>query len=510
MKVSAEKLEGSKVVLTVEAPSSVVDESLDKAYKSVVKRINVPGFRRGKAPRMILERYFGKEVLYDEAMKEVLPGQYEAAVEEAKIIPVGEPEFDEVDFSQGKPLTFKATVYVRPDVTLADYEDLSVPFESQVVTDEDVESQVSFLRDRMTQLEPLADDQVLGQGDYATCHVKGIEGGSKKVDLDQDLSYVEAGKEYGIVPGLSQALLGMKKGETKEFTGAYPAKEGEEVKEARFSVEVKDCYKKRPPSDEDFLKNYAKDSMDAAKADIRQRLESLRKDTAKRAHSQKVEEAIVAKGSVEIPEVMIERREQDLLRRLAERLQEAGSGLDAYMKSTGKSVDDLRNEVRADAEKDVRRDLVLDAVAEKEGIEVSEETMASVVQSFARQAGTDVETMKTTLKFKGAMDSIGNELRRFETMKILAVRAAEKAGTPLPLDEVKAETSASGPNAEQDGEPEVPSQAEEPKSPEAKIEAAAPLAEEEVREAGSQVAEDKAAPKRKKKTATADGSLSGQ
>ena len=142
VKVSVEKLEGSKAALTVEAPASVVDTALDKAYKTVVKRVNVPGFRRGKAPRLILERHFGKEVLYEEAMKEALPEQYIEAVKETKIDPVDDPDFEDVIFKQGEPLTFKATVYVMPEVQLTDYSDVSVPYEAATVDDGEVDGQV--------------------------------------------------------------------------------------------------------------------------------------------------------------------------------------------------------------------------------------------------------------------------------------------------------------------------------------------------------------------------------
>ncbi len=441
MKVSVEKIEGSRVVLTIETPASVVDEALDKAYKSVVKRINVPGFRRGKAPRFILERHVGKDALYEEAMKDLLPAQYEKAVEETKIEPVGEPEFEEVDMKQGQPLTLKATVYVRPEVVLEDYEGLAVPYEVKAVTDEDVDQQISFLRERMSQLTPLPEEQGLEKGDYANCHVKGLEGGSFKADIDQTLSYVEVGGEYGIVPGLSEALAGMKKGETKEFTATYPAEEGQEPRTAKFSVEVKECYRKHAPSDEEFLKNLAKENLDEVKEDIRKRLASMREDLARRAHTQKVEEAVLTKATVEIPEVMIERREQELLRRFAERLQEANTSLDAYLNSTGRTVEELRKDIHDEAEKDVRRDLILDAIADKDNTQVSEEAVGEVVEAFARQTGKDADTIKTTLQFRGALDSIVRDLRRLEVLKKLTVKAAQNAGTPLPLvEEKKAET----------------------------------------------------------------------
>lgn len=440
MKVTAEKIEGSKVVLTIEAPASVVDEALDKAYKSVVKRVNVPGFRRGKAPRFILERHIGKDALYEEAMKEVLPEQYEKAVEETKIEPVSEPEFDEVNFKQGEPLKIKATVYVRPEVKLDDYEELSVPYEVQAVTDEDVDQQISFLRERMASLSPLPEDQALEKGDFATCHVRGIEGGAFKPEVDQELSYVEAGGQYGLVPGLTEALVGMKKGETKEFPATYPpAKEGGEPRTAMYSVEVKECYRKNTPSDEELVKNLGKENLDEVKEDIRKRLTAMREDLARRVHSQKVEEAVLTKGSVEIPHVMIERREEELLRRFAERLQEANTNLDAYLSSTGKTVEDLRKDIHEEAEKDVRRDLILDAIADKENVEVPEEAVNEVMEAFARQMGRDTDTIRTTLQMRGALDSIVSDLRRLEVLKKLAVKAAEKAGTPLPLEVKKTE-----------------------------------------------------------------------
>lgn len=445
MKVSAEKLEGSRVVLTIEAPASVVDEALDRAYKSVVKRVNVPGFRRGKAPRHILERYVGKGVLYEEAMREALPAHYEKAVQEAGIEPVSEPEFDEVTFNQGEPLKMKATVYVRPEVELGDYEDLSVPYEVQEVTDEDVENQLTFMRERMARLTPLPEEQALEKGDYATCHVKGIEGGAFKPEVDQELSYVEAGGVYGFVPGLTETLVGMKKGETKEFSATYPpAKEGDEPRIAKYTVEVKECYRKVLPADEEFLKTLGRESLDEVKEDIKKRLTAMREDLARRTHVQKVEEAVLSKAKVEIPHVMIEQREEELIRRFAERLHEANTSLDAYLRSTGRTIEDLRKDFHEEAERDVRRELILDAIADKENTEVPQEAIDEVLEAFARQTGRDIGTIRTTLEVRGALDGIVRDLRRVEVLKQLADRAAEKAGTPLPPEEKNTEEAVDG------------------------------------------------------------------
>ncbi len=451
VKVSVEKLEGSKVALTVEAPASVVDTALDKAYKSVVKRVNVPGFRRGKAPRFILERHYGKEVLYDEAMKEALPEQYYEAVNEAKIDPVDDPQFDEVNFKQGEPLTFKATVFVMPTVELADYNDISVAYETPSVTDEEVDGQITYLRERMAELRPLEDDAAVESGDLVTIHVTGIDGGTFKAEIDDDIPYAEAGKDNAMVPGLGQALLGMKKGETKEFTGTYPAAtppetEGEDKpaepaepetpKEAKFSVMLKEARRKHYPSDEDFLKNLSKASVDEVKEDLKTRLLAMKTDSAKRQHSDKVEDALIGKSTIEIPPVMISRRQEELFERFAERIQSAGANVEDYLKSTGRAPEEIAKDFATQAEREVRRDLVLSAIGHKEDVKVSPEAVDSVVEALARETGKDVQAVRTTLELRGALEDIEQNLRRVETLKKMSVLAAEKAGTPLPEDKV--------------------------------------------------------------------------
>ena len=156
MKVTTEKLEGSKVSLEVECSHEVVDEALASAYKKVVRKATIPGFRRGKAPRNLVERFYGAE-LYDEAMQEVLPREYFKAVEEAKLDPVDDPEFSDIHFVKGEPLRFKATVYVMPEVKLEDYSSISVPFEDPSVSDEDVDKQIDMLKERMAELRPMED-----------------------------------------------------------------------------------------------------------------------------------------------------------------------------------------------------------------------------------------------------------------------------------------------------------------------------------------------------------------
>lgn len=430
MKVTAEKLEGSRVSLEVEAPETVVNQAVEKAFKSLVKRYNVPGFRRGKAPRSIFERYYGRDYIYEEAMKQVLPEQYLAAVKEAGIEPVDDPSFEEINFKEGEPLRFKAVVYVKPEVTLADTSDMSLSFESPSVTEEDIDKQIEILKERMAELQPLSDDVPVEKGDYVTCHITGLEGG---VNLDQDFGYIEVGREYGFVPGLGEALVGMKKGEVKEFTSTLPAKEGEEPRTARFKVEVKTCYRKRVPQDmEELAKNLGKSSAEEVRNSVKDSLMSIRLRAAKEQHMSKIEDMLLEKATVEIPEVMIERRTQELLERFERRLQESRTSLDEYLKMSNTTMEALHEQMKKTAERDVKLQLTLDAIAEKENIKAPQEKVESVLKGFAAEAGQDLETIRTTFEVRGLLPGLQAELDRAQVVEEYSKRAAEKAGTPIP------------------------------------------------------------------------------
>ncbi|MGI6644047.1 MAG: trigger factor [Bacillota bacterium] len=459
MKVNVVKKEGSRVTLEVEAPASVVDEAYGKAYKSVVRRVNIPGFRRGKAPRHIVERFYGVEPLKEEAIRETLPGQYIKAVEEAGIEPVDDPEFDDIEFDLGKPLKFTASVDVRPEVQLGEYGSVSVPFETPQVTDEEVDRQFDLLRDRMSELRPLEEGVVLEAGHYANCHVKALEGGHNPLSgMDDDLTYIEVGNEYGLIPGLSQALVGMKSGESKEFTCVFPKPASESPPEvtdgttpekaedeavsdetaldeaalAKFVVTVKETYEKHLPEIDEVLKTIGQDTVEDAKKDIKQRITNMRLDMARRRHADEVETKVVEMSSVEIPRAMINRKAQEILERFAQRLKESGTDFDQYMRSSGRTPEDLTADIEKQAEKEVKTELVFDAIAVKEGIEVSEETVDKVVASLAQQARAELGAMKTTLDLRGALAGIRKDLARSEALHKISTEAAIRAGTPIP------------------------------------------------------------------------------
>ncbi|MGI6621260.1 MAG: trigger factor [Bacillota bacterium] len=430
MKVTTEKLEGSRIALEVECPSDVVEEALKSAYRRLVRRVTIPGFRRGKAPRSLVQRYYGAE-LFDEAVNEAVPQQYMKAVEETGIIPVDDPEFADIHFVEGEPLWFKAVVYVKPEVKLGDYNSISVPFDAPTVSEEDVDGQVEMLKQRMAELRPMEEEKPLEAGHYATCHVKSPD--SNKVEFEQDLNYLEVGRDYNFIPGLGEALVGMNKGEVKRFTATYPPREGEEAMTVEFEVEVEEVYEKHLPEDiEEIANNVGKSSADELRNDIKEQLMEMRLRMAREEHSDKVEEELFKLAQLEIPEVMVNQRARTLMERFMNRLANAGTKLEDYMALNQVSWDELQAEFNKQAEHDVKRELVLDALADQEDIQVSEETVDRVMEELAAEMNQDPKAVKTTLEIRGALDDIRGQLRRMEAMNLIASRAAENAGTPLP------------------------------------------------------------------------------
>ncbi len=458
MKASILKKEGSTVTLEVEASATGVEEAYNKAYRQVVNRVNIPGFRKGKAPRHILERFYGAEIIKEEAIREVLPKHYMQAVEDTGIEPVDDPEFDDIEFDLGQPLKFKAAVQVRPDVELGDYNTISVAFNDPTVTDEEVDQQFNMLLDRMAELRPLEEGAAMEAGNYANCHVKGLGGSDNPLaNMDDDLTYIEAGKPVGLLPGLSQALVGMKIGDSKKFSAEFsvPVKEApEEPKEAEepkaepakveFMVTLNEAYEKQLPEMEEFLKTIGHESQENAKKDLEERILKMRMDTARRLHTDEVEAKLVEMSSVDIPKAMIDHKAQTILERFAARLKDQGTDVDSYMQSSGRTPENMRTEIETQAEKEVKSELVLDAVASKEGITVPEEMVDSVIESLAREANTEVGAMKTTLDVRGALEGLRKDLLRSQTLQKLVVDAASRAGTPLPEEPKSGDTQQEG------------------------------------------------------------------
>ncbi|HBT46583.1 MAG TPA: trigger factor [Peptococcaceae bacterium] len=401
MKATVEKLEKNRVILEVEVEAPRLEQALDKAYKKLVRQVNIPGFRRGKAPRFILERYMGKEPLYSEAMDIVIPAAYREAVEETKIEPIGHPEVEIVQAEEGQPLIFKATVEVKPEVRLGEYKGIPVERPGVKVTDEDVEAYLKGLQERFAQLKDVEEGS-LQEGDTAIIDFQGQVEGRDYPGLKGESYPLEIGSGT-FLPGFEAQLVGVKVDEEREVKVTFPAdyyREELAGKEAVFTVKVRGIKRKQlAPLDDEFAKDVSEwETLDELKEDIRQRLTEQRKQRAEAEVRRQVVERAVENAEVELPAVLVERRIAHLVNDMAWRLHGQGLSLEQLMERSGKTWEQLKEDMRPQAEKEVKTDLVLEAIAKAEGIEATQEDVEREIQKMAQLLQQPAEKVRERME----------------------------------------------------------------------------------------------------------------
>ncbi|MCK8815842.1 trigger factor [Natroniella sulfidigena] len=421
MKVTKEKIEENKVELNVEIDEKKVDEALEKAYQKIVKEVEIDGFRKGKVPRSILEKRFGKEVLHKDALDVLIPQNYHQAITEAEIEPIDQPEITDVFIEEGKPATFVAEVEVKPEVELGDYTGLEVEKEEVEVTDEQLENELETKRHQHSQLVA-TDKEEVEDGDHVLIDFEGslngeaFEGGSGE---DYNL---EIGSEQ-FIPGFEEQLIGTKVGEETKvevtFPEEYQAAElaGQDVV---FEVEVKEIKEKEVPElDDEFAKDLEFDSLADLKESINQQLVAEAEEKAKRKYENKLIEEIAASSKVSIPETMIEQEIESMLDQFKAQIQQQGIGFDQYLEMSGLDEEGMKEEYREQAEQRIKANLTLEAIAEAEGIEVSDEEIEEQVAEIAEQQGQEPEMVKSFLQMQGQLDSLVNSLKMQKTVGFL-------------------------------------------------------------------------------------------
>lgn len=426
MKATAQKIEKNLVQLDVEVPAERFSLALEQAYRKLVKKVNIPGFRKGKAPRFIFERYFGKETLYNEALDTLLADAYFQAVMETEIEPIDRPEVELVQAEEGQPLVFKATVQVKPEVELGQYTELEVSKPEVKVTDEDVEKELAQLQQRYAKIQTVEDGTV-EKGDVAVIDFEGF--------IDEEAFAGGKGEEYPLeigsgtfIPGFEEQLIGARVGETRDVKVTFPQEyhaENLAGKDAVFKVTVKTIRRKELlPLDDEFARDVSEfNSLEELKADIRNRLlETAEKNAETAVRSQVVEKA-VANASVDIPEVMIETRLENMVKDMSERLQRQGLTMDDYLMYTGSTLEQVKADLRPEAEKSVRTDLVLEAIARKEEIDATEEEVTAELEKLAKSYKQSVEELRTAFERYGSLDALKNSIAFEKTIKFLVEKA---------------------------------------------------------------------------------------
>lgn len=387
VKVETERKPGSTVVLSVEVPADQVSKSIDQAYSRLAPRVRIAGFRPGKAPRPMVEREIGWPTLRQEALDLLLPTAYDAALDEAGLDPIDVPRVEVEQFDRGQPMKFRATVSIKPEITLGDYKDIRVPRPQTEVTDKDVDEAVERLRSRFAELHDA--DRPVQEGDFLTVDTHILRGGATLVGESQTDAQLEVDKER-LIPGLAEGLIGQRLNETRDIRlklpEDYPKKDlaGSDV---TFRVTVKSIKERRlPPLDDELARQVGRgDTL----AELRQELHDELQEAAHQADEQRFEndllKALDERMQVEVPEALIEREVNRDVRELETRLQEQlGMRLDSYLQQTKSSLDVLRAERRPRAVQKVRLELALETVAEREGLTVSDDEVdQSVNQAIA-------------------------------------------------------------------------------------------------------------------------------
>lgn len=407
-----EKLEGNSGVLTVEVSAEKVNEGLDEAFKKVVKQVNVPGFRKGKMPRPLFEKRFGIESLYEETINILLPEAYEEAIEETGIEPVDRPSIDVEQIEKGKNFIFKATVTVKPEVKLGEYKGLEVEESDTNVTDEDVNKELEALQSRHAELV-VKEDSPAENGDTVVIDFEGFvndvafEGG-KAENYSLELG------SNSFIPGFEEQLVGTKAGEAKEVTVTFP----EEYhaadlagQPAVFKVTVHEIKGKELPAlDDEFAKDADDEveSLDELKEKIKTRLKDNKEHEAEHHLRDTLVEKAAANAEVEIPEAMINTEINRMMQEFEQRLQMQGMNLELYFQFSGQDEAALREQMNEEAQKRVKFNLTLEAIAKAENLEASEEDVNAELEKMAQMYNMTVENIKAAL---GGTEGITSDLK---------------------------------------------------------------------------------------------------
>lgn len=435
MTATWEKKEGNEGVLQVTVPAEEVDKALDKAFKKVVKSINVPGFRKGKVPRAIFEQRFGVEALYQDAVDILLPQAYSNAVVEAGINPVDQPEIEVTQIEKGKELKFNATVIVEPEVELGDYKGLEIAKQETELTEEELEETVKQRLEAMADMVVKEDGQV-EEGDTVNLDFDGYVDGEQFEGGQADGYDLEIGSGM-FIPGFEEQLVGLKVGEEKDVEVTFPEEyHAEELagQPAIFKTKINEIKTKEVPELDDELANELDseaNTVDEYKANLRKQLEESKQTEAENLQKEEAITLATDNAKIDIPEAMVKTEQDRMLQEFAQRIQQQGLDLETYYQISGQSEEDLRNQMSEDAEQRVKTNLTLSAIADKEDIQVSDEDIDNELETMSKQFNISVEDIKKTL---GNTDIVKNDVRIKKVIDLL-VKEAKLVDAPEKEDD---------------------------------------------------------------------------
>ena len=400
MSVQVENLEKSMAKLTIEVSAEQFEAAMQKAYIKNKGRIQLPGFRKGKAPRAMIEKMYGAAIFYEEAANILIQDNYAKAMEESKEDIVSRPTIDVVQIESGKPFIFTAEVAVRPEVTLGKYKGVQVTKIDTTVTDEEVEAALEKEQQKNSRTVSVTDRPVQ-TGDTAVIDFEGFVDGVAFEGGKGENHPLEIGS-HSFIEGFEDQLVGHNAGEEVEVNVTFPEKyQAAELagKPAVFKVKINEIKTKELPElNDEFAQDVSEfDTLAEYKEDLRKHLEVSKENDAKRAKEDEAIKKIIDKSTMELPDAMIDTQCENMINEFAQRISQSGLTMDQYMQFSGMTIDGLKEQVRPEAITRIQSSLVLEQIAKEENIEVSDEEINAEVEKMAAQYGMEADKLKEYL-----------------------------------------------------------------------------------------------------------------
>ncbi len=403
MSVQVEKLENSMAKLTIEVSAEELEKALEKAFQKNKNKINVPGFRKGKVPRQMIEKMYGPAIFYEDAANDLIPTAYENALDECEEDIVSSPEIDVTQIEKGKPFIFTALVALKPEVKLGKYKGVKVDKIDTEVTDEEVDAEINKQRENNARNIEVK-DRAVKDGDMTVIDFEGFVDGVA-FDGGKGENYPLTIGSGAFIPGFEDQLVGAEIGKEVEVNVTFPEDyQAEELKgkAAVFKCTVKEIKEKELPElDDEFASEVSEfETLAEYKEDVKVKLTEKKTKDAKDAKEAAVIEAIVKDSDMEIPEAMLATQQRQMVDEFAQRIQMQGLSIDQYFQFTGTTYDKMIEQVKPQAEKRIKSRLVLEAVAKAENIEATEEDYEEELKNMAEVYQMEVEQVKEMLPAK--------------------------------------------------------------------------------------------------------------
>ena len=403
MSVQVEKLENSMAKLTIEASADELEKALQNAYLKNKNKISIPGFRKGKVPRQMIEKMYGPAIFYEDAANEIIPEAYEKAVEECGEDIVSSPEIDVTQIEKGKPFIFTALVALKPEIKLGKYKGVKVDKADVTVTDEEVDAEINKERENNARNIEVT-DRAVKDGDMTVLDFEGFVDGVA-FEGGKGENYPLTIGSVAFIPGFEEQLVGAEIGKEVEVNVTFPEDyQAEELKgkAATFKCTVKEIKEKELPElDDEFASEVSEfETLAEYKADVKTKLSEKKEKEAKDAKEAAVIEAIVNDSEMEIPEAMLKTQQKQMVDEFAQRIQMQGLSIDQYFQFTGTTYDKMIEQVKPQAEKRIKSRLVLEAVVKSENIAASDEDYEEELKTMAEAYQMEVEKVKELLPEK--------------------------------------------------------------------------------------------------------------